>query len=64
MSYTAKSIDRVKGILAQYDNDSAPADLIADIMHYCQDNELDFDRLVNLAKRYVTSDKEADATDS
>ena len=63
MSYVAKSIDRVKGILAQYD-DSDPADLIADIMHYCQDNELDFDHLVNLAERYVTADKVADETDS
>ena len=52
--------DRIKEMIGEDKDHGSPADIIADIMHYCksypdiEDNEMyhDFDHEVAIAKRY------------
>jgi len=62
--------DRIKEMIGEDKDHGRPADIIADIMHYCkfypdiEDNEMyhDFDHEVEIAKRYYEEEiKKEDA---
>lgn len=54
MSLVNRSSERVESILAAYHTDmERPADLIADVMHYCTVNHIDFNEELLQAEQYV-----------
>ena len=54
MSLANRSSERVENILAQYHTDmDRPADLLADIMHHCEINGIDFEQELATASDYV-----------
>ena len=53
---------RVRLLMKQTDMDR-PADLIADIMHYCKAEGIDFEAESNVAKSYVAEEEGFDAGD-
>ncbi len=49
------AINRVRGYLGNYDSDQ-PAEILADILHYCRTYGLDFDEQVYTAEGYVNAE--------
>lgn len=54
--------NRVRLLMQQTDMDR-PADLLADIMHYCREEGIDFEAEANVAESYVTEELGFDAGD-
>jgi len=48
--------NRVRQLMKQTDMER-PADLIADIMHYCRAEGIEFDAEVNIAELYVSEEE-------
>jgi hypothetical protein len=48
--------NRVRQLMKQTDMER-PADLIADIMHYCKAEGIEFDAEVNIAELYVSEEE-------
>jgi hypothetical protein len=53
---------RVRLLMKQTDMER-PADLIADIMHYCKAEGIDFEAEVNVAELYVSEEEGFDDAD-
>lgn len=54
---TQKSIEALQKYMSEQLYEK-PADVIADIMHYCDKNNIDFDDEVNTANKYYNDDLE------
>jgi hypothetical protein len=54
--------NRVRLLMQQTDMDR-PADLIADVIHYCKAEGIDFDAEVNVAELYVSEEEGFDDAD-
>jgi len=48
----------IEGILDRYDTPNALAELIADIIHYCDEKDLYFDEALAAGKDYYLNDRE------
>jgi len=53
------SVDNIDKILTEMNADH-PGDIIADILHWCDKNNEDFDDLVRRGKDYYIEEKEVD----
>jgi hypothetical protein len=51
-SFVESAIKRVEGYLNSYDT-AQPAEIIADILHYCERHSIDFAEETRLAEGYV-----------
>lgn len=61
MSLANRSSERIDNILAQYHNElDRPADLLADIMHHCDVNNINFEEELEVASEYVTDEQHWD----
>ena len=60
-TFELSAILRVQGFLTAYDTDQ-PAEILADIMHYCNSSGIDFLGQVRLAESYVVEELSADQT--
>ena len=60
-TFEISAILRVQGFLTAYDTDQ-PAEILADIMHYCNSSGIDFLGQVRLAESYVVEELSADQT--
>ena len=58
-TFELSAILRVRGYLSAYDTDQ-PAEILADIMHYCNSSGIDFLGQVRLAESYVVEELSAD----
>lgn len=54
MENSLQRIEIVMGICNDYKD--SPADIIADLIHYCKKHNLDFDEVVQKAEKYVEAD--------
>jgi hypothetical protein len=59
MSYANDAIARVKGYLVNYDTDQ-PAEILADIIHYCREMNIDLEYELDLAEQYVDEELSTD----
>lgn len=55
------AVTRMTTLLSQSNDIGSIEDLLADIIHYCKSNDLDFNDLLNTAKQYVTEEESFDA---
>ena len=58
-TFELAAIQRVQGFLSAYDTDQ-PAEILADIMHYCNSSGINFLGQVHLAESYVVEELSAD----
>ena len=58
--FELSAIARVQGFLSAYDTDQ-PAEILADIMHYCNSSGINFLGQVHLAESYVLEELSADS---
>lgn len=58
--FERRAIERVQGYLGNYDTD-APAEILADILHYCNNSGISFQDQLRLAEGYVEEELSADA---
>lgn len=64
-SYTERSLVRVEGYFeVDKENLTRPADIIADLMHYCREQKIDFDAEMSQAVYYVADEQEMDEYDT
>jgi hypothetical protein len=63
MSYQAMAHRRMQALLSTSEDIGRPADLIADLIHYCEhENELyDFEEELRVARLYVDDEQREDA---
>jgi hypothetical protein len=54
--------NRVRLLIEQTDMDR-PADLIADILHYCREEDIDFQYEFDIAQSYVAEEDSFDSVD-
>ena len=60
-TYAAKSATRIRAFLSQYPiGENTPAEILADVIHYCQKEGLDFDDELRRAYGYVEAENEED----
>ena len=59
MSYANDAIARVKGYLVNYDTDQ-PAEILADIIHYCREMDIDLEHELDLAEQYADTELDFD----
>lgn len=52
MNLIQESVNRIDRFLANYETDQ-PAEILADIMHYCKAKGLDLAEQLNIAEDYV-----------
>ena len=52
MNFVQAAIDRVEHNLRQYDSDQ-PAEILADIIHYCRVKGIDLDSELRFAEQYA-----------
>lgn len=65
MSYANKATKRVEDYLtAHFGGEASPAEVIADVIHYCKANNIDFDAQVVRAQGYYEAELEADDIES
>jgi hypothetical protein len=53
------AIERVRGYLGNYDTDQ-PAEILADILHYCNNSGIDIHNQLRLAQSYVEEELSVD----
>lgn len=58
--FERSAITRVQGYLGNYDTDQ-PAEILADILHYCNSSGIDFRAQLQLAESYVTEELAVDS---
>ena len=58
-TFELAAIERVRGFLSNYDTDQ-PAEILADVMHYCNSAGINFIGQVHLAESYVAEELSAD----
>jgi hypothetical protein len=52
------SVERVKLALKQYDEDlSSVADMLADLLHFCEAEDVDFDRALDTARMHHEAER-------
>jgi len=51
-NYVEQAVGRVEGYFKNYDTEQ-PAEILADILHYCREKGIDFNNELNLAESYV-----------
>lgn len=55
------SVERVKLALKQYDEDlSSVADMLADLLHFCDAQGVDFDRALDTGRMHHDAEKKGD----
>lgn len=59
-TFELAAIERVRGYLTNYDT-TQPAEILADLMHYCNSSGIDFLDQVRLAEGYVIEELSVDA---
>ena len=55
---SAKKAEELLNYYKSHEYRSSPADLVADIIHWCRKNKIDFDEVLKTANQYVTADCE------
>jgi hypothetical protein len=55
------AIERVRGYLSNYDTDQ-PAEILADILHYCNNSGINIHDQLKLAESYVEEELSVDTT--
>ena len=58
--FESAAIERVRGYLANYDTD-APAEILADILHYCNSAGINIHDQLRLAESYVDEELSVDS---
>ena len=58
--FESQAIQRVQGYLGNYDTDQ-PAEILADILHYCNSSGIDFRSQLRLAESYVEEELSVDS---
>lgn len=58
-TFELAAIQRVRGYLSSYDTDQ-PAEILADILHYCNSTGINFLDQVRLAESYVAEELSID----
>ena len=58
-NFIAEAIDRVESYFPNYDCHT-PAEILADIIHYCRVKDIDFDEELRLAEGYADAELEMD----
>ena len=53
------AIERVRGYLSNYDTNQ-PAEILADILHYCNNSGIDIHNQLRLAQSYVEEELSVD----
>lgn len=57
--FVDNAVARVEEFLKKYDTDQ-PAEILADIIHYCRENNIDFVSEVELAMSYANEELSTD----
>ena len=57
--FEASAIERVRGYLSNYDTDQ-PAEILADILHYCNNSGINIHDQLRLAESYVDEELSVD----
>jgi len=57
--FESSAIERVRGYLSNYDTHQ-PAEILADILHYCNNTGIDFLDQLRLAEGYVAEELSVD----
>ena len=57
--FESQAIERVRGYLGNYGTDQ-PAEILADILHYCNNSGIDFLDQLRLAEGYVAEELSVD----
>jgi hypothetical protein len=58
-TFEASAIERVRGYLSNYDTDQ-PAEILADILHYCNNSGISIHDQLRLAESYVEEELSVD----
>lgn len=53
--FVRDAISRTEGFLKVYGTDE-PCELLADVIHYCRENDIDWRKQVSKAQSYVTEE--------
>jgi hypothetical protein len=63
MNYQEQAYQRIQEVLGRLSGHERPADLIADLIHYCEhENELyDFEEELRVARLYADDEQQLDA---
>jgi hypothetical protein len=57
--YIESSVNRAESYFEiDKQNNTRPADLLADIMYYCRENNIDFEHELIMAEEYVSSEEQ------
>jgi len=57
--FESQAIERVRGYLGNYDTDQ-PAEILADILHYCNNSGISIHDQLRLAESYVAEELSVD----
>ena len=58
-TFESSAIERVRGYLSNYDTDQ-PAEILADILHYCNNSGISIHDQLRLAESYVEEELSVD----
>lgn len=58
--FESAAIERVRGYLSNYDTDQ-PAEILADILHYCNSSGINFHTQLRVAESYVDEELSVDS---
>jgi hypothetical protein len=58
-TFERSAIERVRGYLSNYDTDQ-PAEILADILHYCNNSGINIHDQLKLAESYVEEELSVD----
>ena len=59
MVFVKQALARVQSYFKNYDTEQ-PAEILADILHYCRENDIDFDEELDRAYGYVNEELSVD----
>ena len=59
MIFVKQALARVQSYFKNYDTEQ-PAEILADILHYCRENDIDFDEELDRAYGYVNEELSVD----
>jgi hypothetical protein len=65
MTTNKERANRVASLLSHEGTDTAETliDVLADAMHWCERNDIDFDRLLNMASMHFNTERNEEAAD-
>ena len=58
-TFESQAIERVRGYLSNYDTDQ-PAEILADILHYCNNSGINFMNQLRVAEGYMEEELSVD----